>query len=262
MRIIFLGRRPHACEALDWLLTEGHEVVRVVAPSGVDGEREYWSPSLRESAARTGLSLSSDVELYREIASGALGIKDVDLVVSFLFWKRIRRPFIDGPRFGCVNLHPAPLPDYGGLGGYNFAILHKLAEWGVTSHYVDDGFDTGPIIRVDRFSFDWRSATAFSLEMATRPVLLECFKQTVRDIAKSGRLSTVANQGGRYYDRADFECEKVLDLDNMSNDEVLLRTRAFWYPPFDGAYVERDGQRFTLVTSDILESLEILHRER
>ena len=40
-------------------------------------------------------------------------------------------------RIGCLNFHPAPLPDLRGVGGYNVAILEGMREWGVSCHFVD-----------------------------------------------------------------------------------------------------------------------------
>lgn len=262
MRIIFMGRRPHSIQALSWLLQQGHQVVRVVAPSGTGNEVPYWSPTLRDFAVSCGLPVVSDTDIYGDLqhTGRRAAIGEIDLVVSFLFWKRIKPALIDLPRFGCINFHPAPLPDYKGLGGYNFAILDKLSEWGVAAHYVDPSFDTGPIIDVARFPFDWRTATAFSLEQAARIVTVSLFKDVVARVAESGTLPAARNSGGRYIDRSEMENAKRLDLGTMSPDEIDLRVRAFWYPPFDGAYVEINGQRFTLASRAVLEELKSLHR--
>lgn len=57
-----------------------------------------------------------------------------------------------------------------------------------------------------------------------------------------------------------MEQGKRLDLNAMSPDEIELRTRAYWYPPFDGAYIELGGQRFTLVPSQAMRQLSELHQ--
>lgn len=261
MRVIFLGRRPHAIEALAWLIEAGHEVVRVVAPSGSGKESVYWSPTVREFAIAHGLPLVDIATLYRELREpGQPALGEIDLAVSFLFWKRIRSPLIEVPKFGCVNFHPAPLPAYKGLGGYNFGILDRLEQWGISAHYVDATIDTGPIIRVAPVPFDWRTATAWSLEHDSRPVTVDLFREIVSDIAACGWLPTTPNQGGRYITRADMDDGKRIDLETMSPEEVDLRARAFWYPPFTGGYVEVDGRKFTLVSPEALDQLSVLHR--
>lgn len=254
MRVIFMGRRVHAVAALEWLATR-HEVVRVVAPTELEPETPSYSPPLREVARARGLAVTTDVDLYEEISDPASPLGEIDLVISYLFWKRIKAPIIALGRFGCINFHPAPLPDYRGVGGFNFAILDRLATWAASAHYVDATFDTGPIIDVRRFAFDWRTATARSLEVATRPVIGALFRDTVDRIAEHGRLATVPNASGRYITRTAFEEAKRIEWGTLSPDEIDLRVRAFWYPPYDGAYLEKDGRRFSLVTPDILASL-------
>ena len=90
----------------------------------------------------------SDADLYADPPA------DVDVVISFLFWKLIREPLISLGRVGCLNFHPAPLPDFRGVGGYNVAILEGLSSWGVSCHFVDERFDTGDVVEVERFPID------------------------------------------------------------------------------------------------------------
>jgi methionyl-tRNA formyltransferase len=71
-----------------------------------------------------------------------------DLVVSSRFSLVFRAPMLTLPRHGILNLHPGPLPGYGGL----FAIFRQMLagrrEIGVTLHQVDAGIDTGPVIMI------------------------------------------------------------------------------------------------------------------
>jgi len=72
-------------------------------------------------AKRHGLRLETDEDLYEAADRGEL--EGLDLVLSFLFSKRTHAPLIELPRLGCLNFHPAPLPDLRGVGSYNVAIL-------------------------------------------------------------------------------------------------------------------------------------------
>ncbi|MGM0124378.1 phosphoribosylglycinamide formyltransferase [Enterococcus sp. AZ194] len=45
-----------------------------------------------------------------------------------------------------INIHPSLLPDFPGLHGIRDAFFGKVAQTGVTIHYIDAGIDTGPII--------------------------------------------------------------------------------------------------------------------
>ena len=80
-----------AVSALEHLLRRGVEVVAVVAPPdpGAPPTPSAWTapPQLN------GIEVTTDDELYARIERGELG--DIDLVLSFLFWKRLRAPLID-----------------------------------------------------------------------------------------------------------------------------------------------------------------------
>jgi methionyl-tRNA formyltransferase len=69
-----------------------------------------------------------------------------DLVLSIRFSLLFKRPMLDLPRYGILNLHPGPLPGYGGL----FAIFRQMLagqrEITMTLHQVDEGIDTGPVM--------------------------------------------------------------------------------------------------------------------
>src|SRR5215216_2330762 len=118
-----------AARALEWMVAEGAEVAAVVASEPDEFTRDEQRVDL--VAERHGLPLVSDDELYRAPPG------EVDVVVSFLFWKRIREPLLSLGAIGCLNFHPAPLPDMRGLAGYNIAVLEAMSEWGVSCHFVD-----------------------------------------------------------------------------------------------------------------------------
>lgn len=124
-------------------------------------------------AAGRGIPTTTDKLLYEALEGHAapetlpFSIDKIDLVISLLFWKRIRKPLIQLPRIACINFHPAPLPEFRGIGGYNVAILEDLPYWGAAVHFVDESFDTGDLIDVRHFDIDASRETAFSLEQKT-----------------------------------------------------------------------------------------------
>jgi methionyl-tRNA formyltransferase len=52
-------------------------------------------------------------------------------------------------KLGCLNPHPGWLPKYRGLGANAYTVLNN-EEPGVTIHYIDDGIDTGKILKRER----------------------------------------------------------------------------------------------------------------
>jgi methionyl-tRNA formyltransferase len=253
MKALFLGKHKRSTvRALEHLVSRGAEVVGVVAPPepglAADAQR------LDLSARRHGIRLTSAEAVYAGLedpGNADIDLDGVDVVLSFLFWRRIRKPIIALGRVGCLNFHPAPLPDFRGVGGYNVALMERLPEWGASAHFVDEGFDTGDLVRVERFPIDPDTETALSLDMATQERLLGLFREVVDLLVDGAVLPRTPQVGGRYVNRAEFEALRRV-LPDDPPELVERRIRAFWYPPHPGATTEVAGRTYTLVDERIL----------
>ena len=248
MKMIFMGRKKQSAELLEWTLKQGIEIVSVCTDNQFEN-----SPTARK-AGELGIPVISMKEAEEHVTAHP---GEIDLAVSYLYWKRIRKPLIEGPNFGCINFHPAILPDWKGCAGYNIAILKKLPKWGVTAHYVDETIDTGKIIRVNTFDFDCRTATAQSLEKITQDELVGLYKQIILEVKEKGRLETLDldNSKGTYISRDQMNEMKKITEEDLNSDDLDYKVRAFWFPPYDGAYIEKNGRRYTLVDKEILDTL-------
>jgi methionyl-tRNA formyltransferase len=238
-----------AARALDWLVEQGVDVAAVVASEPDHFTREEQRVDL--VAERHGLPLLADDDLYAEPP------ESIDVVISFLFWKLIREPLVSLGRIGCLNFHPAPLPDLRGVGGYNVAILEGMREWGVSCHFVDEDFDTGDLVEVERFPMDADSATAFALDLESQDRLLGLFQRVMAKAIAGEELPRTPQGAGRYVDRDEFERLRRV----QPGDDLDRKLRAFWYPPHPGAVVELDGRDLTLVDESLLAELADVYRD-
>lgn len=256
MRAILMGKHKRsAVGALEHLVRRDVEVVAVVAPPDPAGAADDQRLDLATRAH--GIELTTDDDLYARAERGELD--GVDLVLSFLFWKLLRAPLIELPRIGCLNFHPAPLPDMRGVGGFNVAILEGFAEWGVSGHFVDSGFDTGDLIRVDRFPIA-PGATALSLDIDSQARLLALFRDVI-DMAVDGAELPRTPQGeGRYVTREEFEALRRVPPDE-DPETLERRIRAFWYPPYEGATIEVAGRTVSLVDQALLAEVAAANRD-
>lgn len=60
---------------------------------------------------------------------------------------------------------------------------------------------------------------------------------------------------GNYYSKKDLdEARKIHETD--SADVIEKKIKAFWFPPFEGAYIERDGIHFSVITKEILSKID------
>jgi len=265
MRVIFMGTKPFAVKALEYLLEKDIEVVAVV--TGDARVSALWKDALIETAHKYNIPITKDNELYKALESKKQDAKapykldGIDLVISFGFTRRIKRPLIRLPKLGCVNFHPAPLPDYRGMGGvYNFAIYRNLSEWGVSAHFVDEDFDTGDLIKVMKFNIDSSKETAFSLSQKSHDYLVILFKEVIDMVSKDSPLPRTPQGKGEYISKQDLDSLRKIQPED-SAEEINKKIRACWCPPHQGACIELKGQEFTLVNEEILREIAKIHSE-
>ena len=261
MKALFLGRKPAASDALRRLVARGVEVVAVVAPVPGDGEKtdDAWRPLLRDTAAELGLKVVRDSEVYADIdRMGAgqpsdLGLEGLDVAISFLFWKKIRPSLAALPKTGCFNFHSAPLPEFRGRRGYNFAILEGHDSYGATVHWVSEKFDCGDIVEVRRFPVG-PDETALSLEQRTMGCMLDMFDDFVSLLLSGDPVPALPQGPGKSATKAEMLAAAAIRPEDDA-ETIRRKVRAFWYPPFTGATIELQGATFTLADEKSLEKI-------
>jgi phosphoribosylglycinamide formyltransferase-1 len=87
----------------------------------------------------------------RDIALGEwLQSRGVELVVCAGYMHLFRKPFFDYYGGRIVNTHSASLPEFPGAHPIEDVLAAGVSETAATVHYVDEGIDTGPVIRAER----------------------------------------------------------------------------------------------------------------
>ena len=70
----------------------------------------------------------------------------VDTVVLAGFMRIVKPGLLNAFPHRVLNIHPALLPAFPGIGGWRQALDYGAKVAGCTVHFVDEGTDTGPII--------------------------------------------------------------------------------------------------------------------
>ena len=71
---------------------------------------------------------------------------ECDLFISMSFNQIFRPSVFDLPPLKTINCHAGKLPFYRGRNPLNWALINNEKEFGITTHYVDIGIDTGDIL--------------------------------------------------------------------------------------------------------------------
>ena len=82
----------------------------------------------------------------REMADW-LQLRGVELVVLAGYMHLLTPAFLERFPDRIVNVHPSLLPQFPGTHAIDDALAAGVQTTGVTVHYVDEGIDSGPVIR-------------------------------------------------------------------------------------------------------------------
>jgi len=119
--------------------------------------------------------------------AGWLDESGVELVVLAGYMQLLGAPFLARFPQRVINVHPALLPAFPGIGAVERAYDHGVKVFGVTVHFVDEGIDTGPIIAQRALELPGASSAA-EVREALRPLEHDVLCDAVVAIA-SGRVA-------------------------------------------------------------------------
>ena len=122
-------------------------------------------------------------EAYEKDIQKVLKDKNVDLIVLSGYMRFIGKVLLEAYPKAIINLHPAYLPEFPGAHSIQDAFEAGVSQTGVTVHYVDEGVDTGPIIRQERVPIDpnWNLET---LEEHVHAMEYDLFWQVIKSVAE------------------------------------------------------------------------------
>jgi peptidoglycan/xylan/chitin deacetylase (PgdA/CDA1 family) len=102
--------------------------------------------SLEELGAKYGFRVKRVGNLNSAQAIAALGACRATLGIV-LGTRVLKKPTFSVPELGCINLHKGKLPEFRGMPPGFWELYEGAETAGVTVHFVDDGLDTGDIVR-------------------------------------------------------------------------------------------------------------------
>ena len=149
MRLVFMGTPDFAATALAALLDAGHEVACVYSqpprPAG-RGLKERPSP-VHELALSKGIEVRTPASLKSQEEQQRFAELKAEAAVVVAYGLLLPKSILTSPRFGCFNIHASLLPRWRGAAPIQRAIMAGDTETGVTIMRMDEGLDTGPMMK-------------------------------------------------------------------------------------------------------------------
>lgn len=149
MKIVFFGTPDFAVAPLTSLISAGHEVCAVVTREDKPKGRGYeLQPTpVKEEALKHNIEVIHPVKMKDEGFLNHLREFGADIFVVVAYGRILPKVLLDIPKRGCINVHASLLPSYRGAAPIQWAVIDGLKETGVTTMMMDEGLDTGDILR-------------------------------------------------------------------------------------------------------------------
>jgi len=240
LRLLFFGTPEFAVPSLAALVEAGIAPLLVVSqpdrPAG-RGKR-LAAPPVARWARERGLAVAQPERVSSPGFLAELRELAPDAAAVVAFGQIFPRELLDLPRLGCVNVHASLLPRWRGAAPIQAAIAAGDAETGVTTMWMEEGLDSGPML-LRRSTPIGESETAGELTERLAALGAGLLVETLADLA-GGRLEPVP-QPAEGITRAPKVPRGVQRLD-WSLPAVELARRILAASPSPGVEAELEGR--------------------
>ncbi len=150
MNIIFMGTPDYAKSILERLVqTDGMNVVAVYTqPDKPVGRKKVMTPpEVKTLALENSIDVYQPTRLRDEETVTELLKIECDYIIVAAYGQILPRAILD--HASCINLHASILPQYRGASPIQQTLLNGDKQTGVTAMFMEEGLDTGDIIKIE-----------------------------------------------------------------------------------------------------------------
>lgn len=169
MNILFMGTPEIAAAALQAILDAGHTVCGVYTREDkpVGRKQTLTPPPVKQTALAHGLRVFQPKTL-RDGAAEEIRALAPELIVVVAYGRILPPEVLAIPPRGCINLHVSLLPQYRGAAPVQWAVINGERQTGVSIMYLDEGLDTGPILRTQPLAIGENETSGELFERVTQ----------------------------------------------------------------------------------------------
>lgn len=247
-RIIFMGTPDYAASILDALIkAEDIEVVSVYTqPDKPVGRKGVLTPPIVKVLAESvNIPVVQPIKLRDEAVVNALLSTQCDMIIVAAYGQILPKAILEYAP--CVNLHASILPQYRGASPIQQSLLNNDSQSGVTAMWMDEGLDTGAIIKIETLSI-----AADEMVSSLYDRLTDTAVELTLDVIRHWDRHTAIAQN----DAQASHCSKIIKSDGLIDfsdaRDIYNRYRA--YTPWPGLYLE-SGLKIKEMTLEEEESV-------
>lgn len=210
--IVFMGTPDFSVPVLKMLIENTNVLLVVTQPDKIVGKDKTVSFNpVKKLALEENIPVFQPMRIRKDFEK--LKNLDIDLIVTCAYGQIIPKEVLDMPKYGCINVHASILPKYRGSAPIQWCLFNNDDVTGVTIMYMDEGMDTGDIIKIKEIPIldsdnvgtlhDKLSKLGCDLLLEVLPTIFD----KTNDRIKQGNNYTMAPMIKREDERLDFNEE-------------------------------------------------------
>jgi methionyl-tRNA formyltransferase len=230
--VIFMGTPDYADHILHKLIDDSEINVKAVytQPDKPVGRKKVLTPPpVKTTALEHDIVVYQPQRLREESVVDELLQIECDYIIVAAYGQILPRAILD--HAPCINLHASILPQYRGASPIQQTLLNGDKETGVTAMLMEEGLDTGDIIKIEKISVSDDMMLEELFEKLTR-VAADLTIDVVKHFAKYEPLPQ---------DEAHAtHCKKITKADGLVSfdDAQTLFNKYRAFTPWPGIYLE------------------------
>jgi methionyl-tRNA formyltransferase len=253
LRVVFAGTPAFALPSLR-ALAAAHDVVGVLTqPDRPAGRGRTVAPSpVKQLANELGIALWQPERLRgapQSVLDTLARLREwqPDVIIVVAYGLILPADLLRLPRLGCLNIHASLLPHWRGAAPIQRAIQAGDARSGVSIMQMDEGLDTGDVLREEAVDID-PSMTAGELHDQLAPLGARLIVETLARCAAGAVVPRPQPDTGITYAQKIVREEARLDW-AQSAVQIDRNIRAF--NPWPGATTLQQGEPLKLLRSHL-----------
>jgi len=243
VNIIFAGTPDFSAYTLEKLLASKHKIIAVYSqPDRPAGRgRKLMASPVKSLAVEHNIPVYQPVSLKDETAQQELIKLQADIMIVVAYGLILPKVILNAPKFGCLNIHASLLPRWRGAAPIQRAILAGDKNSGITIMQMDEGLDTGDMLRIESCPIavdDTGSSLHDTLAVMGADAILE----SLNDIENNALQAQVQDEEQVTYAHKLNKQEACIDWQQDASD-IVKKIQAFNSWPVAYTYYKNKALR-------------------
>ena len=253
MKLVFMGTPDYAVNTLEALISAGHNVAAVFAQPDKPVGRKHiiTAPPVKVCAQKHGITVYQPNTLRDGKAEEILKEIAPDAIVVVAYGKILPKEILEIPKYGCVNGHASLLPKYRGASPIQWCIVCGESRTGVTAMKMDEGMDTGDILKTAPTEIG-AEETAEELFERLSGITAELLVNTLADLEKGNNTPQKQDEEKASYAPIIKKEMAQLDFSNKTAKEIHNAVRGYYSWPC--AYFFLENKRVKVIKAAVADN--------